>query len=95
MLLTNNKKALKYFLKFLGKEDLAKKIKRKEPTDNDLTRDDLLTVDEVLKLVSVAMNERDPALIMCHLDLACRLEEILTLTVGDFVRDSWGNKSGT
>ncbi|WP_290900238.1 site-specific integrase [Ferroglobus sp.] len=84
------KKALKYFLKFLGKEDLAEKIKRKEPTDNDLTRDDLLTVDEVLKLVSVAMNERDPALIMCHLDLACRPEEILTLTVGDFVRDSWG-----
>jgi predicted Zn-ribbon and HTH transcriptional regulator len=36
------------------------------------------------------MNERDSALIMCHLDLCCRPEEILTLTVGDFVRDSWG-----
>lgn len=27
---------------------------------------------------------------MCHLDLGCRPEELLTLTVGDFVRDSWG-----
>ena len=84
------KKALKSFLKFCNKEDLANRIKRREPKDNDLTRDDLLSVDEVLKLVSVAMNERDSALIMCHLDLCCRPEEILTLTVGDFVRDAWG-----
>jgi len=84
------KKALKYFLKFRGREDLAGRIKRKEVKDNELTKDDLLTVDEVLKLVSVAMNERDPALIMCHLDLACRPEEVLTLTVGDFVRDALG-----
>ena len=86
------KKALKYFLQFQGKVELAAKIRRREPKDNDLTREDLLSVDEVLKLVSVAMNERDPALIMCHLDLACRPEEILTLTVGDFVRDAWGIK---
>lgn len=84
------KKALKYFLKFQGKEDLASRIKRREPKDNELTRDDLLNVDEVMKLVNAAMNDRDPALIMCHLDLACRPEEILTLTVGDFVRDAWG-----
>ncbi|RLI89132.1 MAG: hypothetical protein DRO98_01695 [Archaeoglobales archaeon] len=84
------KKALKYFLRFLGREDLAAKIKRKEPKDNELTRDDLLTVDEVMRLVSVAMNDKDPALIMCHLDLACRVEEVLTLTVGDFIRDAWG-----
>lgn len=86
------KKALRYFLQFLGKEDLAARIKRKEPTNNELTRDDLLTVDEVMKLVSVAMNDRDPALIMCHLDLACRPEEVLSLTIGDFVRDAWGIK---
>jgi integrase len=84
------KKALKYFLKFQGREELASKIKRKEPKDNELTRDDLLSVNEVVNLVSVAMNDRDPALIMCHLDLACRPEEVLTLTVGDFVRDAWG-----
>ncbi|RLI82037.1 hypothetical protein DRP04_04865 [Archaeoglobales archaeon] len=84
------KKALKYFLRFAGNEELAAKIKRREPKDNELTRDDLLSVDEVLKLVSVTMNERDPALIMCHLDLACRPEELLTLTVGDFIRDAWG-----
>ena len=86
------KKALKYFLRFCGKTDLANRIRRREPKDNDLTRDDLLSVDDVLRLVSVAMNERDPALIMCHLDLCCRPEEILTLTVGDFVRDAWGIK---
>ncbi|MEM4291707.1 MAG: tyrosine-type recombinase/integrase [Archaeoglobaceae archaeon] len=84
------KLALKGFLKFIGREDLAKKIKRREPKDNMLTREDLLSVDEVLKLVSVAMNDRDPAMIMCHLDLACRPEELLTLRVGDFVRDSLG-----
>ncbi len=84
------KLALKLFLKMVGKEELAAKIRKKEPKDNELTRDDLLTVEEIMKLVSVAMNERDPALIMCHLDLACRPEEILTLTVGDFVRDAWG-----
>jgi len=58
------KLALKQFLKMVGKEELAAKIK-KEPKDNELTKDDLLTVDEVMRLVSVAMNERDPALIMC------------------------------
>ncbi len=29
---------------------------------------------------------------MCHLDLACRPEELLTLAVRDFVRDVWGMK---
>jgi len=61
------KKALRYFLQFVGKEDLAARIKRKEATSNGLTRGDLLSVDEVMKLVKVAMNDRDPALIMCHL----------------------------
>ncbi len=84
------KKAIKYFLRFTGNHELAAKIKRREPKDNELTRDDLLSIDEILKLVSVAMNERDSALIMCHLDLGCRPEEILTLAVGDFIRDSWG-----
>ena len=83
------KKALRYFLQFVGKEELASKIRRKEPKITIL-REDLLSVDEVMKLVNAAMNERDPALIMCHLDLGCRPEELLTLTVGDFVRDSWG-----
>jgi len=84
------KKALKYFLKFQGKNDLASMIKGKEVKDNELKREDLLAVDEVLKLVSVAMNKRDPVLIICHLDLACRPEVVLTLTVGDFVRDALG-----
>ncbi len=84
------KKALKYLLSFIGREDLASRIKRKEPTNNELTRDDLLSVDEVMRLVSVAMNDRDPALIMCHLDLACRPEELLAQTIGDFIRDAWG-----
>jgi integrase len=86
------KKAIKYFLKFVENHELAAKIKRREPKDNKLTRDDLLSTEEVLKLISVAINERDPALIMCHLDLGCRPEEVLTLTVGDFIRDSWGIK---
>ena len=86
------KLALRQFLKMVGKEELAAKIRNKEPKDNELTRDDLLTVDEVMRLVSVAMNERDPALIMCHLDLACRPEEVLTLTVGGLRKGSLGNK---
>jgi integrase len=86
------KKDLKLFLRMIGREDLASMIKCKEPRDNNLTRDDLLAVDEVLKITSVSMNSRDPALIMCHLDLSCRPEELLTLTVGDFIRDSWGIK---
>ncbi len=84
------KLTLKQFLEMVGKKELALEIKCKEPQDNDLTRDDLLTVDEVLSMVKVAMHNRDAALIMCHLDLACRPEEILTLRVGDFVRDAWG-----
>lgn len=84
------KKSLRYFLQFIGEKNLAASIKMKEPRDNSLTRDDLLAVDEVLNLVSVSLNERDPALLMCHLDLGCRPDELLTLSVGDFVRDSWG-----
>lgn len=44
------KKAIKHFLKFMGNYELATKIKRREPKDNELTRDDLLTVDEVQQL---------------------------------------------
>ena len=83
---------LRQLLRMLGKEKLASKIRCKEPKDNELTRDDLLTVDEVLMLVNAAMNERDKAIVMCHLDLGCRPEELLTLRVGDFQRDAWGFK---
>lgn len=86
------KTGLKLFLKFQGKEELASQVSCKEPENNDLTRDDLLTVEEVLKLVETAMNNRDKAIIMCHLDLGCRPEELLTLTYGSFIRDSWGIK---
>ena len=85
------KKALKYFLEFNGKTDLSRLIRRKEPKDNRLTRDDLLSIDEVMRLVNSAMNDRDPALIMCHLDLGCRPEELLTLTVGDFFNEDSGH----
>jgi len=83
---------LRQLLRMLGKEKLASRIRCKEPKDNELTRDDLLTVDEVLMLVNAAMNERDKAMIMCHLDLGCRPEELLTLRLGDFQRDAWGFK---
>jgi integrase len=86
------KRDLRQLLRMLGKEDLASKIRCREPKDNELTRDDLLTVDEVLKFVNAAMNERDKAMIMCHLDLECRPEELLTLRFGDFQRDTWGFK---
>ncbi|MEM4946088.1 MAG: site-specific integrase [Archaeoglobaceae archaeon] len=84
------RKAIRWYLKFIGREDLAVKIKKKEPKDNELTKSDLLTKEELLKLISVAINDRDPALIACHYDLACRPEELLTLTVGAFIRDSFG-----
>ncbi|MEM2085985.1 MAG: hypothetical protein QXF06_01090 [Archaeoglobaceae archaeon] len=84
------RKAIKWYLKFVGKEDLAAKIKKKEAQDNELSREDLLSIDEIIKLASFAINDRDPAMIMCHLDLACRPEELLTLTVGSFVRDRIG-----
>ncbi len=74
----------------LGKDELASRIRCREPKDNELTRDNLLTVDEVLRLVDAAMNERDKAMIMCHLDLGCRPEELLTLRIGDFERDALG-----
>jgi hypothetical protein len=37
------KKSLRYILRFIGKDDLAAKIKMKVPKDNELTRDDLLS----------------------------------------------------
>jgi len=84
------KRDLRMLLRMIGKNELADKIRVRDVKDNDLTREDLLTVEEVLKLISVAANHRDPALIMCHLDLGCRPEELLTLRVGDFERDSYG-----
>jgi len=41
------KKALKYFLEFSGKTDLSRQIRRKEPKDNRLTRDDLLALTKL------------------------------------------------
>jgi len=42
-------------------EDLAAKIKKKEAQDNELSREDLLSIDEIIKLASFAINDRDPA----------------------------------
>jgi len=57
-------------------------------TLNNLTSSDLLTEEEVLKLINVADSLRDKALISLLFDSACRIGEIINLDIEDVKLDT-------
>lgn len=52
--------------------------------------EDVLTEEEIYKMVDVAQHTRDRALISCLFESACRISELSNLKVGDIVFDEFG-----
>lgn len=71
-----------------GYSKLFKQMKTKAPKSNKLPSD-LLTEEEILKLIQVANDERDKAIIATLADSGCRMGEILSCRVKDveFIED--------
>jgi len=81
------KTILKRFYKWLlGKDeyypDCIKWLKIKSPTDSQLP-EDLITEEELMKVVSSALNPRDKALIFMMYESGARIGEILPLRIKD------------
>lgn len=69
---------LRTFLKFIGRNDLSPSFVMKRTGNNKLP-EDLLTKDEVAKLIEAAINPRDRAVISLIYESGCRRGELLGL----------------
>jgi len=80
---------LKIFFKWLKKPEIAD-FPMPKKDGNNLLSSDLLSEDDIEKMVNIADNPRDKALLNVLFDSACRKSEILNLNIEDFVADSDG-----
>ena len=90
------KSALKCFFRWLNgcnKGDPTPKflnvIERKKP-QNKLEKEDLLTTDDVKKIISCCNNSRDRCMISMAFEMGLRNGELRGITVGDLVRNTHG-----
>lgn len=88
------KKGLKVFFKWInGGEDYPRSVKwislGGKPRNN-LTNDDMVTEDEVLKMVDCAYTQRDKAAIYCLFETCMRISEFLAMRIKDCKQDENG-----
>lgn len=74
---------LKMLYKHLGKPEVLEWHKVKRQTHGRLKAEEILSQEEVLRMVSTANNKRDKAIIIALWESGCRAAEFLTLKVGD------------
>ena len=85
----NVKITLKKFCGFIEQEELSKKIKIKNSKNRKLP-DELLTKEEIEKMISVASHPRDKALIAALYETGCRISELLLMQVKHITFDDHG-----
>jgi site-specific recombinase XerD/ribosomal protein L40E len=91
----SEKQCIKRFYKWLRntEDDYPPEVrwmKAKRNNNHKILPEHLLTEDEVKKLAETCQNQRDRALILVLYETGCRVEEILTLKVGDVQFDTHG-----
>ena len=78
---------LRKFWIFINGDEIPKNVrallKVKRPKDNDTKPDDLITEDEIKRLIEAAHSFRDKAVIQLLYDSGIRSEELRTLKLGD------------
>ena len=93
------KKTIKHFYKWkLGtgegnariEPDCTRWIARNRNLQRKVKPEELVTKDEVLKILDSCMNARDRALISTLYDSGCRIGELLTLRLRDALSDQYG-----
>lgn len=81
------KSVLKKFLQWLGEDTSWIKVRNVE---NKILPEELLTEDEILRMVDAANNSRDKALVYVLWDSDCRIGELLGLRVKHLSFDEYG-----
>ncbi|PIU61181.1 hypothetical protein COS83_04770, partial [archaeon CG07_land_8_20_14_0_80_38_8] len=84
---------LKKFIRWLHNDkepDYLKMVKTGVRDANKLLPQEILSEEEVLKLISESPSVRDKALISCLYESGCRIGEILTLKLKHVVFDEYG-----
>ncbi|MFH7880426.1 MAG: tyrosine-type recombinase/integrase [Candidatus Aenigmatarchaeota archaeon] len=81
---------IRKFFKWLGKEDLVKDIKIHVKLNETKLPEELLTEEDVKKLIEKCDNLRDKALIACLYESAGRPGEILGMRIMDVTFDEYG-----
>ena len=87
------KAILKFFYRWLRKtEDYPEEVRWLKTTTKGKIKlpEELLTTDEVMKLVDAAEHVRDKALILTLYESGCRIGELLTLQIKHVQFDKWG-----
>lgn len=82
---------MKNFFKWCGESDKIKWIKIKK-VKSPIHEDDLLTPDEIKKLLDGCQSPRDSALIALLSESACRISEALNLNINDLSKVDYGFK---
>ncbi len=80
---------LRRYLRWLGKEDVAKWLKPKQPKNSKLP-EEVLTENEIKRMAEVAYTTRDKALILCLYESGCRIGEFLPLKLKHVQFDEYG-----
>lgn len=84
---------VKRFWKYLGKEDLIKdwlKTTKNKRLEKIIKTKDVLSEEEVYKMVDIAQHSRDKAIISLLYETGSRIGEIINLNVSDVVFDEKG-----
>jgi integrase/recombinase XerD len=90
--LNNYKDELKHFLKFLGKNEVAAAIKNERMSQlNDLTSEDMLTMEDVSALIRSVDGERNKAIIALLSEAGNRPSELFNLQIKDLHLSSQAN----
>ncbi|MCL4320905.1 MAG: site-specific integrase [Candidatus Thermoplasmatota archaeon] len=89
------KQALRKYYKWkLSDKEFQKRVQWIRVRGNSVNRlkksDDMITVDEIHKIIENSISTRDKALFSVLYDSGCRVGEILTLRIRDLQNDQWG-----
>lgn len=79
----NYQQGIKKFFAWLGKEELVKDIKYAKRPKTKVTKDQILTREEIMKMVSICQHERDKALVMLLYELGSRIGELINIKLKD------------
>lgn len=83
------RKTLKKFFKWMGREELVNWFSLGE-VESNLSPADLLTEEEVNRLLDACLNHRDKAMIALLYESAARIGELLSMRVKDVQFDEYG-----
>ncbi len=79
----NYQQGIKKFFAWLGNEDIVKDIRYAKRPKTQVTKDQILTREEIMKMIGICQHERDKSLIMLLYELGPRVGELINIKLKD------------